>query len=158
MSESPIQIHCDIDPNLVFIPSDGDMILWAQAPLALLRPNGELNLGIVDAQTIQELNKTYRKKDKATNVLSFPSQVPTEVMPNFLGDILICATVVADEAKAQHKSLNAYWAHMIVHGILHLLGYDHTTEEQALPMETLERQLLASLGFADPYQELPYDL
>ena len=99
----------------------------------------------------QSLNHTYRGKDYATNVLSFPADLPPELDLPLLGDLVVCAPVVAREATEQHKQLNAHWAHMVIHGCLHLLGYDHIDDAEADEMEALERELLAQLGIADPY-------
>ena len=117
---------------------------WAKAAL---RVDTEVTIRIVDAQEALELNSQYRGKDYATNVLTFPL---TET-PILMGDIVICAPVVADEAKLQHKSLEAHFAHLTVHGMLHLSGFDHETEPQAELMETLEVQIMAKLGYANPY-------
>ena len=123
---------------------------WARA--ALGRRTGEVCIRIVGPRESRRLNALYRGLDHATNVLSFPAgPVPGEgVAP--LGDIAICASVVAREARAQGKTLAAHWAHMVVHGVLHLTGYDHVDDADAARMERRERQLLAALGFPDPYQ------
>lgn len=121
-------------------------------------PFPELSIQIVDEQTISELNETYRHKSGPTNVLSFPFEappgLPEEEAEALLGDIVICAQVVSNEAQQQQKSLQAHWAHMVVHGVLHLLGYDHLNDEEAEQMESLEIQLLSELTFPNPYQEL----
>jgi len=121
-------------------------------------PFPELSIQVVDEQTISELNETYRHKSGPTNVLSFPFDAPPGLPKDeaeaLLGDIVICAQVVATEAQQQHKSLQAHWAHMVVHGVLHLLGYDHLSDEDAEQMENLEIQLLSELAFPNPYQEL----
>ncbi len=137
------------------MPSTKDLKHWAKAALKYLKKNAELNIRIVDTEEITELNSEYRKKNKPTNVLSFPFDMPEEVEDElaFLGDIIICAEVVNNEASEQHKSLAAHWAHMVVHGILHLLGYDHETEEDAEIMEPQEIAILATLGFPNPYRE-----
>lgn len=111
----------------------------------------EITVRIVDEQESQELNATYRQKDKPTNVLSFPFEGPEDIPLALLGDLVICAPVVKTEAQQQNKTETAHWAHMVAHGTLHLLGYDHIEDEQAEKMETLEVQILDSLGFADPY-------
>jgi len=126
------------------IPSASQFRKWAKAAL---RVDTEVTIRIVDAEEGQLLNNTYRGKDYATNVLTFPL---TED-PYLMGDIIICAPVVAAEAKEQHKSLEAHYAHLTVHGILHLHGYDHETEPQAELMEGLETAIVSKLGYASPY-------
>lgn len=116
-------------------------------------PAAEVSVRIVDEDEGRQLNKDFRGKDKATNVLSFPAGhegLPKD-MPRSLGDIVICAPVVEREAAEQGKAPADHWAHMLVHGALHLLGYDHQAEQDAEAMEALERQILAAHGVADPY-------
>ncbi len=125
---------------------------WLGAVLQGRRERAEVVVRITDREEITRLNREYRQRDKPTNVLSFPSQLPAELGLALLGDIVICAEVVVEEARAQGKSVQAHWAHMVVHGGLHLLGYDHMEEQEAQRMEGLERELLASLGFPDPYE------
>ncbi len=110
-----------------------------------------LTIRVVDRRESARLNATYRGKTGPTNVLSFPFQAPPQAVPETLGDLVICAPVVAREARAQGKSPRAHWAHMVVHGVLHLLGYDHILVRQARVMEGLEKSILAELGYADPY-------
>jgi len=109
-------------------------------------------LRIVDEREGRSLNRHYREKNYATNVLSFPAELPTGVKLPLLGDIVICAPVVAREAREQHKPLHAHYAHLTVHGVLHLLGFDHEDERDAMVMETIERGILAGLGLPDPYR------
>lgn len=111
----------------------------------------ELSIRIVDQAESQSLNHEYRGKDKPTNVLSFPFESPEHIELSLLGDLIICAPVVANEAAEQSKTLQAHWAHMVVHGVLHLLGYDHIEDDEAEEMEALETQILSQLGFSDPY-------
>ncbi|MEO5342672.1 MAG: rRNA maturation RNase YbeY [Gammaproteobacteria bacterium SHHR-1] len=111
----------------------------------------ELVVRIVDEAESQRLNRDYRGQDRPTNVLSFPFEGPAHLPAESLGDLVICAPVVQREAAEQGKPLAAHWAHMLVHGILHLRGYDHQGDAEAEEMEALERQILAELGFADPY-------
>lgn len=134
------------------LPSENQMTEWITVVLRPFYDNAELTIRIVDENESQTLNRTYRNKDSATNVLSFPFESPLIMDRPLLGDLVICKAVVEREAQAQHKSLQSHWAHMIVHGILHLLGYDHMTDEQAHEMETLEIEIMETLGFNNPYQ------
>lgn len=135
-------------------PDDAQFNRWVQTVLAE-HEQAELTIRVVDPAESQELNKTYRGKDKPTNVLSFPFEVPEGVPDCYLlGDLVICASVVQTEAEQQHKELLAHWAHMVVHGTLHLLGYDHVSDVDAAVMEPLEVRLLATLGYPDPYLEV----
>lgn len=112
----------------------------------------ELNIRIVSAHEAQRLNAQYRQQNKPTNVLSFESDLPDFIPSGFIGDLVICAVVVKNEAEQQHKALLNHWAHMCVHGALHLLGYDHISDNDATEMETLEVEILVKLGIDDPYQ------
>ncbi len=118
-----------------------------------------VGIKIVDELESAQLNKHYRHKDYATNVLSFANDLPTHILDSLeeipLGDLAICAPVVEREAQEQHKTVQAHWAHMVIHGVLHLQGFDHESDEEAEEMETLERAILATLGLADPYTETP---
>ena len=113
----------------------------------------QLTVRLVDAEESAALNQNYRHRQGATNVLSFPFTEPFQLQPPLLGDIVICVPLVAAEAREQNKTLLAHWAHLVVHGTLHLLGYDHLGDNQAEEMESLEIMILAQLGFADPYHE-----
>lgn len=136
-------------PNL---PGEADFALWVETVLKNRKVDGEVCIRVVDPDESQALNAEYRGKDKPTNVLSFPFDVPPGVPVTLLGDLVICAEVVAREAEEQHKTLLHHWAHMVVHGTLHLLGFDHINDDEAEEMEALERDLLARLDIADPYQ------
>ena len=116
------------------------------------RGEGELLIRIVNKSEIQALNKTYRYKDKPTNVLSFPSDLPVEIDESIMGDVVICTDVVLEEANEQQKTFNDHLVHMAVHGTLHLLGYDHMTESEAKIMEDLEVKILEKMQIANPYQ------
>lgn len=135
------------------IPSTAQLKRWAKAALQEKVANAEVTIRVVDEAEITELNSTYRKKNKPTNVLSFPFEMPegVDMETPILGDVVICAQVIAEEAEQQHKSLEAHWAHMVVHGILHLLGYNHEENEEAEEMETEEITIMNELGFKNPY-------
>lgn len=113
----------------------------------------EITIRIVDEMESQTLNREYRGKDKPTNVLSFPFDAPDGIEFDLLGDLVICAGIVRDESSAQNKTLQSHWAHMVIHGTLHLLGYDHIEDAEAEQMESLETRLLHELGIDDPYQD-----
>lgn len=119
--------------------------------IARSHANATIAVRIVDEDEMRHMNTQYRQKNKPTNVLSFPCQLPDNLKGDQLGDILICAPVVAHEANTQHKLLHTHWAHMVIHGVLHLLGYDHEENAQAEKMEAIEIHLLQQLGFPNPY-------
>lgn len=127
---------------------------WAKAALTKQIEAAEIAIRIVDVPEMTTLNSTYRHKQGPTNVLSFPFAISEEVDIDIpiLGDIIICADIVNKEAQEQGKSPEAHWAHMIVHGIFHLLGFDHETEEEANVMESLEIDIMQTLGFTNPYE------
>jgi len=110
------------------------------------------SIQILGKDEMQKLNHEYRGKDKATNVLSFPMQLPEHVEINLLGDLVLCADVINQEAEQQNKTREAHWAHMVVHGMLHLQGYNHENGTDADEMEALEKTILNELGFANPYK------
>ncbi len=128
------------------LPLRADFVRWARAALV---GGGEITIRLVDEDEGQELNRDYRGKDYATNVLSFPY----DTEPSVVGDLVICPQVVAREAAAQNKALAAHYAHLTVHGMLHLQGWDHENDDDAQAMEDEERTILAALGFNDPYAE-----
>lgn len=135
------------------LPEVAKLRHWARAALAGRRRDAELSIRIVDAAESRVLNRRYRARDKPTNVLAFPADLPPELELPLLGDLVICREVVEAEAAAQAKPLDAHWAHMVVHGTLHLVGYDHETAGEAATMESLEAEILAGLGWPDPYHE-----
>ncbi len=157
MIELELQNPYDFDS----IPSTDDLHKWSNA--ALQNHDGEVSLVIrvVDEDEGKRLNQTYRNKESATNVLSFPYEVPDyavdipelndEYSQQHLGDLVLCENVVMQEAKAQNKTLEQHWAHLVVHGVLHLQGYDHINDDDALQMESLEIEILKGLGFDNPY-------
>ncbi|MGX2040200.1 rRNA maturation RNase YbeY [Methylocaldum sp. MU1018] len=133
------------------IPEDEKFPQWASA--AVKRDRAELVIRIVDETESAELNEHYRHKAGPTNVLSFPFEVPKGIPNDLLGDLVICAAVVEREAREQGKNPEAHWAHMVVHGVLHLQGYDHISESDAAVMEAEEIAILDRLGFPNPYEE-----
>ena len=133
------------------IPEEAAIRQWALQALPEQNRDSELTIRVVDEAEITALNRQYRGKDGATNVLSFPYEAIPGVATDLLGDIVICAPVVVGESVAQDKPLEAHWAHMVIHGVLHLLDYDHHLDAEAHKMEARETELLASLGYADPY-------
>lgn len=145
-----IDLDLQIATEVEGIPSADDFQQWVETALAD-HDGAQLTIRIVDEEEITELNRTYRDKDKPTNVLSFPFEAPADIELPLLGDIIICAKVVQNEAAEQNKPLQAHWAHMVIHGCLHLLGHDHIENEEAELMEGLEISLLAALGYANPY-------
>lgn len=156
-----LQIACEAS-NL---PDTADFEQWLAKAFAIeseqkgrsksLAQPFDITIRIVNADESQSLNNDYRGKDKPTNVLSFPFEMPEGIEGlgvSILGDLAICAEVVEKEAAEQKKTLGSHWAHMVVHGGLHLLGYDHIKEFEAQEMEALEVDILAQLGVEDPYQ------
>ncbi len=134
------------------LPDEGRTLEWAEAAL-VDRTEGDVQLTVrvVDETESAELNGRYRAKQRPTNVLSFPFEAPEGIDIPLLGDLVICAPVVVREAAEQGKTPEAHWAHMVVHGCLHLIGYDHIEPADAEVMESLERRILAGLGYSDPY-------
>ena len=137
------------------LPDPAAIEQWVQKAIiagsSVKREEAELTVRIVDSNESQQLNHQYRDKNKPTNVLSFPFQNPPGITLPLLGDLVICKKVVENEAIEQSKTLTEHWAHMLIHGTLHLLGYDHIEPQEAIEMESLETKLLIGLGFADPY-------
>lgn len=146
--ELDLQLAVEDDSGL---PTEADIHLWLSKAVTNFQAHAEVTVRIVDTQESHNLNLQYRGKDKPTNVLSFPFEAPPGVELNLLGDLIICRQVVEQEAKEQQKPLLAHWAHMVVHGSLHLLGYDHIDDNEAEEMESLESEFLMSMGFQDPY-------
>ncbi len=136
------------------LPSGERIEVWVRATLEGAdygADEAELTVRVVDLEESARLNRTYRHKPGATNVLSFPFENPPGIVLPLLGDLVVCAPVVEKQAVQQHKTCMAHWAHMIVHGVLHLLGYDHIEPQQMQKMETLEISILAGLGYDNPY-------
>ena len=153
-----VQIACD-DSG---IPSVEEIETWVVRAVAAsgedFKRDAELSVRLVDTEEIQALNRDFRQQDAATNVLSFPAGsidgLPADAA-QVLGDVVVCAAVVSQEAREQNKAVNDHWAHMLVHGTLHLLGFDHESDPDAARMERLEAQILIENGLADPYTGLP---
>ena len=143
-----LQIACKQESGL---PTAEQIEQWATAAVQPQSDEVEMTVRIVDEAESHELNLNYRGKDRPTNVLSFPFECPDEVELPLLGDLVICRQVVEREAQEQDKPVMAHWAHMVVHGSLHLLGYDHIEDVEAEEMESLETQIMTGMGFADPY-------
>ena len=143
-----LQIACEQESGL---PTAEQIEQWATAAVQPQSDEVEMTVRIVDEAESHALNLNYRGKDRPTNVLSFPFECPDEVELPLLGDLVICRQVVEREAQEQNKPVMAHWAHMVVHGSLHLLGYDHIEDDEAEEMESLETQIMTGLGFADPY-------
>ena len=133
------------------VPDRRKIRKWAKTCLDDINKDVELTIRVVDEAECTELNRNWRGKNKATNVLSFPAG-DTRLVPELLGDIVICAPVIAREAGKQHKQPDAHWAHMVIHGILHLLGYDHENDKDAQTMESFEIKKLQSLNYPNPYE------
>jgi probable rRNA maturation factor len=157
---TPLEIELQLDVQLAVdkendLPTRKQLTQWAMAALISRTEyeDPELTIRIVDEAESQQLNFEYRGKDKPTNVLSFPFEAPAHVPIPLLGDLIICKQVVEREAIEQGKTLTAHWAHMTVHGCLHLLGYDHIEDEEAEEMEGTERIIMAALDFEDPYKD-----
>jgi len=135
------------------VPPEPDIRRWVKATLECQSSNLGVSIKIVDEPEIRKLNFNFRGKDQATNVLSFPAELPPGTDVPLLGDLAICAPVVSREAAEQNKALCAHWAHMMIHGTLHLLGYDHIDDRDAEHMEHLETKILTNLNFPAPYSD-----
>lgn len=133
------------------LPTEQQFQQWFEQTVKSFQEQAEVTIRLVDEFESQSLNRDYRGKDKPTNVLSFPFEAPPGVELDLLGDLIICRQVVEKEAEEQNKDLLAHWAHMVVHGSLHLLGYDHIDDEEAEEMESLEISIMNALGFENPY-------
>ena len=143
-----VQIACEGNH-----PDEALFQTWADVALSQLDEQCELSIRLVDEEESAELNSSYRGKPNATNVLSFPFDSPIPMEPRLLGDLVICTAIVEHEAQQQNKTLNAHWAHLVIHGCLHLLGYDHIDDDEAEIMEALEITRLSQLDIDDPYHD-----
>lgn len=143
-----LQIACENPDGL---PQSAQFQQWLNAAIPADYLPAEVTIRLVDIPESQQLNHQYRGKNQPTNVLSFPFTAPAEIPLPLLGDLVICRQIVEQEACEQGKPLNAHWAHMVIHGSLHLLGYDHIDDQQADIMENMEVKIMLALGFANPY-------
>jgi len=151
-----LQFSDTLNTKMIFVPEKSQLRQWIKKSLSQqdkikLKNAIEISVRIVDEKESAQLNKHYRNKNKATNVLSFPADVPDIIEPQLLGDLVVCQKVVEHEALQQKKILEHHWAHMIVHGCLHLLGYDHIEKKEAEEMESLEISILEKFNIPNPY-------
>ena len=155
MTQGPVRLDVSVEYAIprAGLPAAVSFRKWVAAALAGRIREADLAIRIVGTKEGRALNRHYRGRDYATNVLSFPAELPEGVKLPLLGDIVLCAPVVAREAREQKKALAAHWAHLTVHGALHLLGWNHEDTREAECMEQLEREILADLGIEDPYRE-----
>ncbi len=146
-----IEVDVQYATDFPDLPDEKQFRYWVETALKDLKGNAELTIRIVDEAEGTQLNEQWRKSKGPTNVLSFSNKGVSEITPDFLGDIVICAPVVAQEAKEQNKNRHAHWAHMVIHGILHLNDFDHINPEDADRMEGLEINILEKLNYKNPY-------
>ena len=146
-----IELELQIASNAQTLPHPSQFREWVGSTLSERMDEAQLTIRIVDEEEMTELNETYRKKQGPTNVLSFPADINPEIEMPLLGDIVICASVVQRESSDAEIDLLAHWAHMVVHGTLHLLGYDHIQKDDAELMEALEEEILTEMGYPAPY-------
>ena len=150
-----MKIHLDVQREVAGLPKDGELLKWLSETLSFENHSDtEITIRFVSENESAELNQQYRHKKGSTNILSFPFESPAEIELELLGDLVICSDVVKQQAKEQNKEELTHWAHMVVHGTLHLLGYDHLTEAEANIMEEKEIKILSQLGYTDPYREI----
>ena len=150
-----MDIVLDVQREVDALPRDEELLTWVNDTLAFEQyGDTELTIRFVSEKESAELNQQYRHKTGPTNILSFPFEAPAGVEIELLGDLIICVDVVKQQALEQQKEETAHWAHMVVHGVLHLLGYDHLTDVDADVMETKEIKILSQLGYPDPYREI----
>jgi probable rRNA maturation factor len=147
----PIEVDVQYATGGPDLPDESQIELWVGTALGGLKENAELTIRIVDEDEGTQLNEQWRKSQGPTNVLSFTYEGEPKIPPGLLGDIVVCAPVVAREAKEQNKNINAHWAHMVIHGVLHLNGFDHIKPEDADRMENLEIKILEELNYNNPY-------
>jgi probable rRNA maturation factor len=147
----PIDVDVQYATDGPDLPDKSQLKHWVETALEDLQENAVLTIRIVDEDEATQLNEQWRKSQGPTNVLSFVYEGEPEIAPNLLGDIVVCAPVVAREAKEQNKNIDAHWAHMVIHGVLHLNGFDHIKPEDADCMESLEIKILEELNYNNPY-------
>ena len=148
-----LKLNLQIASKTKSVPRSSQFRKWVKTVIAEHFANVELTIRIVGTKESAALNKKYRKKSKATNVLAFPLTIKPQFNSPLLGDIVICAPIVIKEAKLYNKDPLAHWAHIVIHGSLHLLGYNHTTNKAAIIMERLESEILQQLGYPPPYED-----
>ncbi|QEW05443.1 rRNA maturation RNase YbeY [Nitrincola iocasae] len=147
----PFDVDIQIAVEDQVLPDEAAFQRWVNTALSGRLEQAEVCIRIVSPEESRELNLTWRGQDKPTNVLSFPFEAPPGIETHLIGDLAICAKVVAAEAEEQQKQLAAHWAHMVIHGVLHLIGFDHINDDDAEAMEALEVSLLAQLDISNPY-------
>ncbi len=172
LSEPPSEYLCSVDVQCMYadvsVPDDQLFHQWVSSAVDFLvkhqqleKIDYEVSIRVIDKEDSRQLNKDYRQQNKATNVLSFPFDTPDifkqHQQVNILGDIVVCALIVEAESQQQNKQTEQHWAHMIIHGVLHLLNYDHINMDDANIMEALEIKILAQLGYPNPYMEYPHE-
>ncbi len=149
-----MQVEVQIASDAEDVPSSGELVRWVRGAASVPRGGRwECTLRVVDEAEGAMLNERYRAGRGATNVLAFPFEAPPGISLPLLGDVVVCAPVVRREAREHELEARAHWAHLVVHGVLHLLGHDHHFEEEAARMRAEETRILSTLGFADPYRE-----
>jgi probable rRNA maturation factor len=146
-----MRVDLQVAKGIDGVPRVAQLRTWVAAAAAGRVPTAEVSIRVVGAAEGRRLNRDFRGKDAPTNVLAFPAELAPELGLPMLGDLVICAEVLAREATLQGKPAEAHWAHLVVHGTLHLLGFDHQTEDEASRMESEEIQILERLGYPDPY-------
>ena len=151
-----LDLYIQNELNIANTPSQLEFEAWVSKALQKTYNKLEQLIRIVDKEEIQALNRQYRDKDKATNILSFPAEQYDFLDYDCLGDLVVCASVVEQEAKDQNKALNEHWAHLIVHGMLHLQGFDHIDDDEAATMEALEIKILETMSISNPYNDGSY--
>lgn len=146
-----LEVEVQVASTVVSVPGTEPLVAWARAAWRRSTGSAGVVVRVVDEEESRRLNRDFRGQDKPTNVLSFPFDAPPGVAVDHVGDLVVCAAIVEREADEQRRSVAAHWAHMVVHGMLHLQGFDHQTDSQANRMESVETEILSGLGFPAPY-------